>query len=125
MKSLESAIADTDASDTTPYIYAHVAIKHDFTLMVINSIDHCFLSHLDANGELRDHAPGIGAHYRSAKNPAVRALLDGDLGEPLRDTLTLGAVDVLQLALYNTKHNERDQISTPKLAMLHAVHTGA
>lgn len=68
-------------------------------LVLMHSIHRCFLSHLDANGELRDHAPGVGAHHSSAKNPAVRALLDGDLGEPLRDTLTLGAVDVLQLAL--------------------------
>lgn len=56
-------------------------------------------SYLDADGELRDHAPGVGADDSSAKDPAPRILLHGDLGETLLDPLALRAIHVRQVAL--------------------------
>lgn len=56
--------------------------------------------YLDADAELRDHAPGVGPHHGGAQNLSPRVLLDGDLGEPLRDALAFAAVDVRHLALY-------------------------
>ena len=59
--------------------------------------------HLDANGDLGDHVPGVRTNNRGAEDLSTRVLENGDLRKALGDALALAAVDLRHLALEVTR----------------------